>query len=136
MDKSCRALCLKTYSKWDPEEARNTISCVICGKPIDSDIAFHHWLVKRNAVAPKHHHLVDVPHNLVPMHNQLCHLPQGHSRDTKEKCLEWATDYQNAIAIASWYISLWKEHGLTIPTGTPPDELTEPACLTYLKEIL
>jgi len=101
-----------------------TVNCVVCGEPIESDFALHHWLVKRNAVSPKNHHLVDVPENLVPMHNQSCHLPHGQSRDVTVKCLDYAARRLTARAIADWYIALWREHGISVPTGrlVPPKD--------------
>lgn len=125
MEPDVRATVLRAYTKWNQRQQGFTIDCAICGEPVTSDIALHHWLVKRNAVSPENHHLVDVPENLVPMHNQRCHIPQGQSRKTKAKCLKYAAERVTATAIARWYISLWQEHNLTIPTGRliPPEDM-------------
>lgn len=99
--------------------------CVVCGEPIDSDWAAHEYLVKKNAVAPEHQDLILVPENTVFLHNERCHLPQGQSRKTVEKCLWHAARALTATAIGEWYVSLWQEHNLSVPQGTliPPEDM-------------
>lgn len=93
--------------------------CPVCEEPIESDWAAHEWLVKRSAVPKSKQHLILVPENTVFLHNQQCHLPKGQSRETARLCLFHVARALTAWAIGEWYISLWKEHGLSVPRGAP-----------------
>lgn len=121
MDPRVRAAVLRQYHKWSDDLHQMAITCVVCGEPIESDIALHHWLVRRRK---DNADLVDVAYNLVPMHNQKCHLPKGQERETKALCLDYAVRALTAGAIAKWYVSLWQDYSLTVPTGRliPPEQ--------------
>ncbi len=91
--------------------------CPWCGEQITSDYAMHEWLVKRNTVRPENQHLIMTPENCIPVHNQDCHIPNGNSREMTWQCLKAASRALSARAIRDWYVSLWQDHGLSVPKG-------------------
>ena len=110
--------------------------CAWCGELIESDLAVHEWLVKRSAVPKAKQNLIMVPQNTIPLHNQSCHIPHGQTREMAARCLKHLVPrIFSARQIGEWYVSLWRDHGLSIPPGwlVPPRDLPMQMTLRLFK---
>ena len=74
------------------------VLCPWCSKPIKGDYALHEYLVKRSAVPKEKQHLIMVPENCIPWHNQSCHIPHGHSKKAAQVSLRAAAKRLTARA--------------------------------------
>jgi hypothetical protein len=94
------------------------VRCAICGKPVSRNcFELHEVLVKRGAVPKDRQHLIFVKENQVPLH-PACHMEKGQTREGDKLCLLALCDRFGAGAIGGWYVSLWKDHGLSVPRGS------------------
>jgi hypothetical protein len=105
------------------------VLCPWCNEPIQGDYALHEYLVKRSAVPKDKQHLIMVPENCIPWHNQSCHIPHGQSKKAARVSLRAAAKRLTARAIGEWYVSLWQEHGLSVPRGWLMDPKKVPTTL-------
>ena len=67
-----------------------------------------------------------VPVNMIPLHNQSCHIPHGQTREMAQRCLRHIVPrIFSARATGEWYVSLLRDHSLSLPTGwlVPPRDL-------------
>jgi len=93
-------------------------------------------MVKRSAVPKDKQHLIMVPVNMIPLHNQDCHIPHGQTKAMAQACLRHLVPrIFSARQVGEWYISLWQEHGLSVPTGwlVPPKALPMQMALRRFK---
>jgi hypothetical protein len=108
----------QTYQRWAPKHNKSLVMCPWCEHPITDRTGFHahEWLVKRSGLNAKHHDLIFVPENVVPIHPE-CHERHGQTVDAKRVILEYAARILNADRIGRWYVGLWREEGLSVPRG-------------------
>jgi hypothetical protein len=89
-------------------------------------MAVHEWMVKRSAVPKPRQGLIMVPENMIPLHNQSCHIPYGQGKEMAKRCLRHLVPrIFSARKIGEWYVSLRQDHGLSLPAGwlVPPKAL-------------
>jgi len=127
----------RAHLRWVPGQGL-TVLCPWCQQPIRSDYALHEYLVKRSAVPVAKQHLIMVPENCIPWHNEPCHLRYGQTKEGAWRSLQAATRELTARAVGQWYVSLWKQHGLSVPRGTlPPGNVhNEHGWRSYLASVI
>lgn len=107
------------YRRWSQEHKESVVTCMWCGELITPSTGFHthEWLVKRSGMNPRHHDdLLFVPENVIPLHPH-CHDDNGQRVEAARRALEHAARHITADKIGRWYVSLWREHDLTVPRG-------------------
>lgn len=116
---------LACYQQWDSQTMQRAARCPWCTKIITEDMAMHHWLVKRSRIVKDKQHLINVVENLIPVHNNTCHLTNGSSREMTTRCLRHAAKHVELVDVGKWYVSLWRDHGLGVPKGLlmPPAKM-------------
>lgn len=106
----------RRYSKWDGKKF--WYPCPWCGEPVEKDsFDLHEAIVKRSAVPKDRQHLIFVPENVICLHHSPCHMEHGNTKEMKRRCLPVMIRAIGAPRIGEWYVSLWKEHGLSVPRG-------------------
>lgn len=114
---------LQAHQQYIPAVKKLGLVCPGCGQYITAGWDPHEWLVKRSAVPVPLQHLILVPENVIPIHHK-CH---NNSKELTRKCLtHLARSRTIALAnIGRWYVSLWLDHGLSVPRGIlyPPRDL-------------
>ena len=104
------------YNRWDAALGRVAVRCPWCGLEIVSGFHTHEGLVKRSAVPTDKQHLIFVPENVVPAHPR-CHADHGQTVAMTARCLDYYASRGDIAATGRWYVSLWREHGLSVPRG-------------------
>jgi hypothetical protein len=113
------------------------LKCAWCGDPITGSFDPHHALVKSSSV--KHWAIDESICNRVPLH-RICHSEHGQSAEMKVKALDYLIERLGAERIGLWYVSLWREHGLSVAQGSFPvlrsDIPTEQEWREYLQLVI
>lgn len=110
-----RAEVYRTHTKYDEKTRRTGVRCVWCGE-ITYTADLHEALVKRSAVHKSRQHLIFVKTNVVPVcHDE--HLEYGQSKEMVRRALDALCHRVGARRVGKWYVSLWEEHGLSVPKG-------------------
>lgn len=92
------------------------LECAWCVGNIAAGFDPHHALVKRSQCS---HAAIHSEYNIVPLHRE-CHAEHGQSAEMTVKALDYLIDRLGAERIARWYISLWRDHGLSVAQGVVP----------------
>lgn len=111
------------------------LKCAWCNNPIIGGFDPHHALVKRSQCS----HSIHSECNIVPLHRE-CHSAHGQSAEMTVKALDYLIDRLGAERVGLWYISLWRDHGLSVTRGSFPvlknDMPTEQEWREYLELVI
>jgi len=122
-----RVAAYRRHATYDPGTREYRCVCPWCGGRIDRDnFNLHEAIVRRSDVPVDKQELIFVPENMIPVHSS-CHSDHGNSREMKLRCLLSMIRVLDASKIGRWYVSLWKEHELSVPKGILLDEKLIPA---------
>ena len=108
--------------------------CAWCSQPLIGGFDIHEAIIKRSKVVRGKQHLIFVLENCVPLHRE-CHDVSGQSAEMKRRCIEYLCSRLSARQVAVWHISLWREHGLSVPQATLPEHDSEKEWRRYLWSI-
>lgn len=105
-----RRECFKIHSDY-----RGRYTCPLSGKElgIKDDWDLHEVFVEKNDVAPAKQHLINVVENCIPLEHD-AHIDRGSTRSSIAKCTPLMFRNVEAEKIGMWYVSLWKEHELSV----------------------
>jgi hypothetical protein len=95
---------------------RHALQCPWCLEPVNEYGDLHEALVKRSAVPPDQQHLIMVHYNTVILHHG-CHMGAGQTQEMKRRCLWALCKSRSAKAVGEWYVSLWRDHELSVRKG-------------------
>ena len=107
---------LREHSTWDTKLRRAVVRCPWCGEEIDGGFDLHEYMVKRSAVPKDRQDLIMVLENVAPVHHQ-CHMQHGQTKEMTLKCYNAVAHILSPGRIGEWYVSLWRDHGLSLPQG-------------------
>ena len=108
--------------------------CAWCSQPLVGGFDIHEAIIKRSKVVKAKQHLIFVLENCVPLHRH-CHDEHGQSATMKLRAKHYLKGRLGAERICKWYISLWQEHGLSVPQATSREYGTEQEWREYLWSI-
>ena len=122
-----RVAAYRRYAACDSSTREYRCLCPWCGGEIDRDsFDLHEVIVRRSNVPRDEQGLIFVPENMIPVH-PLCHTEYGNTQRMKLRCLLPMIRVLGASKIGCWYVSLWQEHGLSVPKGMLLDRKAIPA---------
>ena len=112
---------LREHSTWDTKLRRAVVRCPWCGEEIKGGFDLHEYLVKRSAIPKDKQDLIMVLENVAPVHHR-CHMRHGQTREMTARCYDAVAHTVSPSRIGEWYVSLWRDHGLSLPRGVlyPP----------------
>jgi hypothetical protein len=121
----------RVHTRYDEEKRASGVRCAWCGE-ITHTADLHEALVKRSRVPKNKQHLIFVKENVVPVcHDE--HLEHGQTKEMTKRALDILCKRVGARYVGQWYISLWEEHGLSVPKGLlmPRKMVTGPTMLMF-----
>jgi hypothetical protein len=120
-----KRIVLREHNTWDTTLRRAVVYCPWCGEEITDGFDLHEFLVKRSAVPRDKQDLIMVLENVAPVHHQ-CHMRHGQTKEMTLKCYNAVAHILSPGAIGEWYVSLWRDHELSLPRGILYPPATQP----------